>query len=240
MLIYRLRPFLLAFVFGVGSFVGVVQAGPVAAAVAPPTCRYDNVLTSPRAYSDWNETLLDTTYALPKRYRPPGLVSTAQAGLNGGGQVRSFVIPDLTALATAAQEAGAGVRVISAYRSYTTQVGLFQREVARHGVAVAKRSVARPGHSEHQLGVTIDFGAAGGPGVVSQKFANTAAGRWMKHNAWKFGWVLSYPRGETSNTCYFSEPWHFRYVGPDVAAELHASHQTLREYLWQHFQQGAQ
>ena len=236
MLIRRLRPLALALVFALGSFVGVVQAVPVTAAVAPPTCRYDDVLTSLRAYTDWNETLLDTTYALPKRYRPPGLVSTSLAGLSGGGEVRKFVIPDLTAMATAARKAGAGLTVVSAYRSYSYQVGLFQREVERYGPAIAKRSVARPGHSEHQLGVTIDFGAAKGPGVVFQKFGRTAAGRWMRSNSWKFGWILSYPRGQTSKTCYYSEPWHFRYVGRDEAAKVHASGETLREYIWSHFQ----
>ena len=68
-----------------------------------------------------------------------------------------------------------------------------------------------------QLGVTIDFGSASTPGDVSQKFARTSAGHWMRDNGWKFGWVLSYPSGETSKTCYYSEPWHYRYVGRDIA-----------------------
>ena len=233
----RLRSIVLAVVVGLGSFMGVVQAAPVLAAhSSPPACRYDDVLTAPRAYTDWNTTLLDTIYALPKSYRPPGLVSTAQAGLSGGGEVRSFVIADLAAMAKAARQAGAPLRVVSAYRSYSYQVRLFQREVDRHGMAVAKRSVARPGHSEHQLGVTIDFGAAGSPGVVSHKFGTTAAGKWMRHNAWKYGWIMSYPSGATDKTCYYSEPWHYRYVGPEMAAKVHASGETLREYIWQHGQ----
>jgi zinc D-Ala-D-Ala carboxypeptidase len=235
--VLRLRSIVLAMVVGVGSFMGVVHAAPVLAAdPPPPTCRYDDVLTTPRAYTDWNTTLLDTIYALPKSYRPPGLVSTAKAGLSGGGEVRNFVIADLAAMAKAARRAGAALRVVSAYRSYSTQLRLFQREVDRHGVAVAKRSVARPGHSEHQLGVTIDFGAAGSPGVVSQKFAYTTAGKWMKHNAWKYGWIMSYPTNKTAKTCYYSEPWHYRYVGPEMAAKVHASGETLREYIWQHYQ----
>jgi D-alanyl-D-alanine carboxypeptidase len=233
----RLRASVLALVFGLGSFVGAIQAAPVEAApLPPPACRYDDVLTSPRGYSDWNETLLDTIYMIPKGYVPPGLVSVSRAGLKGSGQVRSFVIEDLTAMAKAARKAGGPLRVVSAYRSYTTQKRTFQREVERHGMYEAKHAVARPGHSEHQLGVTIDFGAASAPGVVSQKFAKTTAGKWMKANAWKYGWIMSYPRNKTGKTCYFSEPWHFRYVGRDMAANVRASGLTLREYIWKHYQ----
>ena len=197
MILQRVRPFALALLLGLGSFLGVVQALPVdAASGSPPACRYDDVTTEYTSTADWSKTLLDTIYKLPKSYVPKGLVSTARAGLNGGGQVRNFVIPYLADMAKAAKNAGAGLRVISAYRSYATQVGLYDREVQRYGEKIAKRSVARPGHSEHQLGVTIDFGSAKNSGDVSQQFARTAAGRWMKHNAWKYGWVMSYPPGQ--------------------------------------------
>lgn len=216
--------------------MGIAPPASVAAASAsPPACAYEDVPAKNAAYSDWDETMLDTTYELPKSYVPPGLVSTARAGLKGGGEVRSIVIPDLKAMASAARMAGAGLRVISAYRSYSTQAGLYKHEVERYGKKTAMHSVARPGHSEHQLGVTIDFGSASTPGDVSQKFARTAAGHWMRDNAWKFGWILSYPSGKTGKTCYYSEPWHYRYVGRDLAAKVHASGLTLRQYLWQHY-----
>jgi len=233
----RVRPFALALLLGLGSFLGVVQALPVdAASSSPPACRYDDVTTEYTSTADWSKTLVDTIYKLPKSYVPKGLVSTSSAGLNGGGQVRNFVIPYLADMAKAAKNASAGLRVISAYRSYATQVALYDREVQRYGEKIAKRSVARPGHSEHQLGVTIDFGSAKNSSDVSQQFARTAAGRWMKTNAWKYGWVMSYPPGKTSKTCYYSEPWHFRFVGYDIATAIHNSGQTLRQYLWTHYQ----
>jgi D-alanyl-D-alanine carboxypeptidase len=220
-----------------GSFIGVFGIPVAQAAPLPaPACRYDDVLTSPRGYTDWNETLMDTIYMVPKSYVPPGLVSIKKAGLAGSGKVRKIVIPDLTAMAKAARKAGGPLKVVSAYRSYSTQASTFQREVQRHGMYEAKHSVARPGHSEHQMGVTIDFAAAGSKSVVSQKFAKTTAGKWMKQNAWKYGWIMSYPRNKTNKTCYFSEPWHFRYVGRDMAAQVHASGLTLREYIWRHYQ----
>jgi D-alanyl-D-alanine carboxypeptidase len=236
----RLRSLVFAVVIALSSAVGTLGAVGVtpvdAASGSPPACRYDDVLTSPRGYDDWYRTLLDTIYMVPKSYVPPGLVSIKKAGLAGSGKVRKIVIPDLTAMAKAARKAGGPLKVVSAYRSYSTQASTFQREVQRHGMYEAKHSVARPGHSEHQMGVTIDFAAAGSKSVVSQKFAKTTAGKWMKQNAWKYGWIMSYPRNKTNKTCYFSEPWHFRYVGRDMAAQVHASGLTLREYIWRHYQ----
>jgi D-alanyl-D-alanine carboxypeptidase len=234
----RIRPFALAVVLGLGSFLGVVQFAPlsVEAAGALPACRFDDVTTEHSSPADWQITVLDTIYRVPKSYVPSGLVSTSNAGLNGGASIRNFVIPDLRAMAKAARNAGAGLRVVSAYRSYSNQARLYQSEVQRYGEKIAKRSVARPGHSEHQLGTTIDFGSAKSSGDVSQQFAKTAAGRWMKANAWKYGWIMSYPSGKTSETCYYSEPWHYRYVGRDLAAKVHDSGLTLRQYLWYHFQ----
>jgi zinc D-Ala-D-Ala carboxypeptidase len=234
---HRIRPFALALVISMGSFLGAVQAMPAdAASGAPPACRYDDVVTKYTSTADWYKSLLDTIYKLPSSYVPSSLVSTSRAGVKGGGYVRSFVIPYLTDMAKAAKLAGAGVRVISAYRSYSSQAKLYQHEVARYGETIAKHSVARPGHSEHQLGVTIDFGAANTAGDVSQKFANTAAGKWMKQNAWKYGWVMSYPPNRTSITCYYSEPWHFRFVGVSAAQAMHNSGTTLRQYLWTTYQ----
>ena len=234
MLVRRCRPYLLALVFGLGAFIGAAPVMPAAAAERLPDCRYDDVLASNAAYSDWNVTLLDTTFTLRKDYQPPKLVSTSRAGLNGGGSVRSLVIPDLTAMAKAARNAGAGLRVVSAFRSYSYQQSVYRQEVRRYGESSARLTVARPGHSEHQLGVTIDFGSArdSREGWQYNDWGNTASGAWIRANGWKYGWVMSYPKNRRGVTCYRYEPWHWRYVGRDVAARVHDSSLTLREYLW--------
>ena len=94
---------------------------------------------------------------------------------------------------------------------------------------------ARPGHSEHQLGTAIDFRSADDPTPPWEldDFADTAAGGWLHDHAWEYGFVLSYPKGEAAETCYAYEPWHYRYVGRDVAAAIHASGETPRRYLWE-------
>lgn len=234
-----IRPLLVAALFAAASLTGTLPVLPAmpAEAAEPPTCAYEDRLTRHTAYSAWNKTLLDTIYLVPRSYAPPRLVSTSNASIGGGGSVRRLLIADLAALARAARRANAGVRVVSAYRSYSTQRAVYQREVERYGVAQARLSVARPGHSEHQLGTTLDFGSAKSSNDPWQysDWANTRPGAWMKANAWKFGFVMSYPKNRRSVTCYRYEPWHYRYVGRETAARVRNSGLTLREYLWRNF-----
>jgi LAS superfamily LD-carboxypeptidase LdcB len=208
-------------------------AATVVSASSLPSCRVADTLTAQRKYSDWNRTVLDTIYRLPSGYAPGDLRSTANAGLNGGHQVRSLVIADLRAMASAARRAGARLAVQSAYRSYSTQRSTFAYWVRVSGYTAALRSSARAGHSEHQLGTTIDFRSYGGSAPwYYADWSKTKAGAWLKSNAWKYGFVMSYPKGKTSLTCYGYEPWHYRYLGRTVAAKVRASGLTLRDYLW--------
>jgi len=199
-----------------------------------PACTYDDVPAGHAGYKEWATTLVDTAFDLSDDYRPPDLVPTTQAGLGGWGLVRSFVIDDLRALADAARAAGNPLAVQSAYRSYARQAEVFAGWVASSGERQARRFSARPGHSEHQLGTALDLRAASGGAPWSGSFGDTQAGHWLANHATEFGFVLSYPVGAEDRTCYGGEPWHIRYVGPDMAAEVAASGLTLREFLWQH------
>jgi zinc D-Ala-D-Ala carboxypeptidase len=200
---------------------------------SPPACTYADILTSRRDPTQHAITLLDTTYMLPSNYAPGDLVSTSTAGLNGGFSIRAIVRDDLAAMANAARAAGTPIQVVSAYRSYSQQVATFQYWVDVSGYAAALRKSARPGHSEHQLGTTLDFTVLGGsPPWEYPDWAATAAGAWMKSNAWKYGFVMSYPAGGFAATCYDYEPWHYRYVGKPLAEWLHTSGMTLREATW--------
>jgi LAS superfamily LD-carboxypeptidase LdcB len=211
-------------------------AGPALALGPLPACRYDDILTAPRGFGDWQTTLVDTILRVPKSYVPPDLTWVSEAGISGTAQVRALVIPDLAAMATAAAVAGNPIGVQSAYRSYTTQISTFQYWVNLSGYKQALLYSARPGHSEHQLGVAIDFrSAAGGAPWSGTDWGLSPAGSWMKAHAWEFGFVQSYPKGKVKKTCYDYESWHFRYVGRDEAAAIHASGLTIREYLWSHF-----
>ena len=212
---------------------GLLGPATTAVAAGPPSCRIADVTTKFHASTDWARTLLDTTYRLPKTFRPVGLISVHAAGLSGSGSVRRIALTDLRALVRASRLAGVRLAVRSAYRSYQTQVWTFASWVRRGGIGAALDTSARPGHSEHQLGTTIDFTRAGGiaPWFVSD-WGRTAEGAWLRVNAWKFGWVMSYPKGRQAATCYAYEPWHYRYVGKEIAGQVHASGRTLRQVLW--------
>jgi zinc D-Ala-D-Ala carboxypeptidase len=102
------------------------------------------------------------------------------------------------------------------------------------GYAAALKVSARPGHSEHQLGTTIDFKSYGGSAPWNYtNWATTRAGAWMAANAWKYGWVMSYPKAfSPAQTCYSFEPWHFRYLGRVEAKAIHYAAISPRLYLW--------
>jgi zinc D-Ala-D-Ala carboxypeptidase len=229
------RPRWVAALAGVALLGGVVSmsAATVDAATPLPSCAIADTLTLHRTLADWPRSLLDTRYRLSSTYAPTDLRSTADAGLNSGYSVRKHVIADLKAMAAAARVAGARLSVQSAYRSYATQKATFDYWVRVHGYDVAILESARAGHSEHQLGTSLDFRSYGGPAPWDvTDWATTMAGKWMKANAWKYGFILSYPKGKTDVTCYTYEPWHYRYVGRERAIWVRASGLTLREFLW--------
>ena len=199
----------------------------------PPPCRYDDILTSRRSLAKHAITLLDTIYKVGPSYAPDDLRDSGNYGLNSGYRVRSIIGSELKAMAQAARAAGAPLQLVSAYRSYTQQAATFNYWVSVGGYSHALLTSARPGHSEHQLGTTVDLTSKGGAAPWKYTdWAETAAGAWMKRNAWKYGFVMTYPKGETALSCYSYEPWHYRYVGRPIASALRTSGMTLREAIW--------
>jgi len=221
---------------------GAAATGEGAPAVAAPlpSCAVADVPAPASGYGEWASTLLDTHFTLPPDYAPPDLVSTARAGLDESHRLRAVVIDDLAALVEAAGRAGHRLELQSAYRSYSYQQRTFQYWVDHDGYDYALRSSARPGHSEHQLGTVVDLRGAGGaaPWDVDD-WAATPTGSWVAANAWRYGFVMSYPHGLEPQTCYVYEPWHYRYLGRAEARAVHDSGLTLRAYLWARVQ-GAQ
>src|SRR5690348_13285184 len=235
----RVAPLAAAFAVLALLLLGPVGGGAGARVVGLgelPPCRYDDVLTSPRGYDDWQATLVDTILRVQQGYAPPDLVPISLAGLPDAEKViRAVAIDDLRAMVLAAKAADSPIGVESAYRSYADQRKLFDAWNPGAG-SVTDEAPARPGHSEHQLGLAIDFRSAAADAQAShERFVSTPGGRWMAANAWQFGWVMSYPEGADDRTCYAFEPWHYRYVGREEAAQVHASGLTLREFLWRRF-----
>jgi zinc D-Ala-D-Ala carboxypeptidase len=232
---WPLRALLAAVILGPALLAVPASDPPVASGVGPlPDCRLDDIFTEPRGYDDWATTQVDWILGVDQDYKPPDRVSIFNAGVTGGGQVRRVAFDDLKAMATAARKAGVPLGNVSAYRSYRQQVELFDQYADGYGFKKAVTFSARPGHSEHQLGLAIDFAAAGTSTFVNER---TPTGRWLAKNAWKYGWLMSYPDGKEKVVCYSYEPWHYRYVGRELAEKIHDSGLTIREYLWANYTQ---
>ena len=180
----------------------------------------------------WKIANKSRAFANP-RYQPSDLRLVSVPTLPGRGQdersLRAVLMPDLEKLVAAARAAGVTLRVGSGYRSYATQASLFASYARRHGEAEASRFSSRPGHSEHQSGLAVDFAGADQTCWVDDCFEQTAAGKWLAAHAHEYGFILRYPKGKESITGYQYEPWHFRYVGRELAGALHQSGLTMEE-----------
>lgn len=197
---------------------------------APPPCDAGGQPVDVNPEADWATAVVDTGHRLPETYAPPDLVDVTEAGFESRDQVRAIVIDDLRALRAGAEANGSPVVVISGYRSFSYQQDLYDRRVEQVGEAEAALHTAPPGHSEHQLGTAIDV-LDPGVGELTTAFAATPAGQWIAAHAHEYGFVISYPDAARDRTCYEFEPWHLRYVGRDVAAEIHESGATPREWM---------
>jgi D-alanyl-D-alanine carboxypeptidase len=171
--------------------------------------------------------LVDKSHALPDGYEPEDLVELAGGAYNinrRGLMIRSGAASSLARMAAASRSEGAVLLVASAYRSYEYQVEVYARNVAAEGQEEADRVSARPGYSQHQTGLAVDFGP------IDNSFAETPGGRWISDNAARFGWSLSFPDGYENVTGYAWESWHYRYVGPELAAFINAYFDGIQQY----------
>ena len=142
----------------------------------------------------------------------------------GGGKMERVAAEHFKEMSKAAKKDGIGIRNVSAYRSYNTQKDLYNGYVSRNGQAKADTFSAKPGTSEHQTGLATDINS------VSDEFANTKAYKWLAENSYKYGFILRYPKGKEHITGYKYEPWHFRYVGKEVAIIIYEKNITFDEY----------
>lgn len=167
----------------------------------------------------------------PKDYTPSDLV-TPSVTTKGAQQLRSEAAKATEEMFTAAKADGINLRVDSAYRSYSRQVNVYGSEVKAYGQATADTQSARPGHSEHQTGLVADFGAASGKCSIADCFGDMTEGKWIAANAHKYGFILRYTPSKQSITGYRYEPWHFRYVGKELAIEMNTKKiETLEEFF---------
>lgn len=173
---------------------------------------------------------------LPAGYVPPDLgVPNVKLRLAAGAEQMQFsksATPALEEMFAAAKQDGVNLVFGSGYRSETLQRQFYNSYVAQDGQQAADRYSARPGTSEHQTGLAFDATNVTEKCHLEICFESTLEGMWLKQNAYKYGFIVRYPNGKELVTGYQYEPWHMRYVGKELALEMHNTGvETLEEFF---------
>lgn len=156
----------------------------------------------------------------------PELVNINSKYTSSGGKLHPVAYEAFKEMVDNASLDGIKLYNVSAYRSYWTQSYLYNNYKNRDGVLKADTYSARAGYSEHQTGLATDINTASS----SAHFENTKEYAWLMENCYKYGFILRYPKGKEYITGYKYEPWHYRYVGVEVATYIHENDITYEEY----------
>ena len=178
--------------------------------------------------------LVDRNNTLSSDYSPSDLVYLQINGIpatSGSLMVRKILIEDLKNLFEDANKANINLIVASPYRSYNTQLSVYDSYVKQYGRMQADQFSAHPGASQHQLGTAIDFSTDEIANQIDQSFSQTKAGKWLAENAYLYGFYISYPQGQQTVTGYEYEPWHFRYLNRENTLDLKRSGLIMQTYL---------
>lgn len=169
----------------------------------------------------------------PVDYAPASLQAANVTTTTTSRQMRSDAAAALDAMAQTLDSEGPGeLGINNGYRSYTLQVATYASHVESKGQGGADAVSARPGFSEHQTGLAIDVVACTPRCGSIEAFGRTEQSAWVSANAWRFGFVVRYEDGATGMTGYTAEPWHLRYIGPQLAAAYHdGGYHTLEEFF---------
>lgn len=171
--------------------------------------------------------LVNKHYALPAGYVPE---LEALGSRYGSGSLHPVAAAAFRSMADAARADGVSLRSVSAYRSYDTQKWLYNNYLKQSKRATVDTFSARPSHSEHQTGLALDINVAS----TSAHFENTAAFAWLKAHCAEYGFILRYDQGQESITGFRFEPWHYRYVGEEIASAIMSQGITYEEYVALH------
>lgn len=174
--------------------------------------------------SKGNLILVNKYNKLSSSYVPENLVYIEKPYSPDGGRMTKDAYEAFKKMVDAADEDGLYLFSLSPYRSYDLQNNLYEGYASRDGYAEADTYSARPGSSEHQTGLAVDINS------VEDDFAYTKEAKWLAENAYKYGFILRYPKGKEYITGYQYEPWHYRYVGTEVSRDIYEKDITFEEY----------
>jgi len=206
---------------------------PVEYVAAPPSSGI------PENYAAWvsNEDALSYLALVNRHFRlsssfTPHDLSTVQVNSTGGTHLMRYsAARAMEILFAEASYHGHTLIARSGFRSYATQQSTHHHWINVMGETEARRVSARPGHSEHQLGLALDISTHSLNGELRQSFSATAEGTWVRYNAHRFGFIVRYPYNREADTGFIYEPWHLRFVGVDSATAIFYGGLILEEYL---------
>ena len=198
--------------------------------VSLPQSADGNPVTVSPDGDNWELTLVNLQYRLPEDYKP-----TLQAAVEGSSvQLDARVAPFYAEMYAAAKADGCTLTPYSGYRTYARQQENFDRKVAYYvsqglseaeATAQTQTRILPAGASEHNMGFAMDIVSASADFISTKEFS------WLSAHAHEYGFILRYPENKTEITGVMYEPWHWRFVGKEAAAEMQKSGQCLEEYL---------
>lgn len=198
--------------------------------VSLPQSADGNPVTVSPDGDNWELTLINLQYRLPEDYKP-----TLQAAVEGSSvQLDARVAPFYAEMYAAAKADGCTLTPYSGYRTFARQQENFDRKVAYYvsqglseaeATAQTQTRILPAGASEHNMGFAMDIVSASADFISTKEFS------WLSAHAHEYGFILRYPENKTEITGVMYEPWHWRFVGKEAAAEMQKSGQCLEEYL---------
>ena len=175
--------------------------------------------------------LVNKYYYLESDYIPEDLVNISQTyswGENGSQKTRQIVYNAFIDMWNAANKEGYYLMINSSFRNYQDQESVYNAYKNTSGETYANSIATKPGFSEHQTGLALDIFSKSN--TNKNTFKDSPEARWLKENAYKYGFILRYPEEFEEITGISFEPWHYRYVGKDIAKYIYENNITFDEY----------
>ena len=171
--------------------------------------------------------LVNKHYSLPDKYAPKDIVKMSNWYSYDGNSVRKEVYEAFKEMFNAAKKENITLIVNSSYRDYDSQKQIYDKYKRENGEEYADEYAARPDFSEHQTGLALDIFTLG---TNRANFEDSDGFKWLSKNAYKYGFILRYPKGKEDITGYSYESWHYRYLGKELAKKVYDSGLTYDEY----------
>ena len=176
---------------------------------------------------NYNQMIVNKYNFLKEEFEAKEIVDVKNWYCYGENKANKEAYEHFIEMFNAAKESNLKIVISSGYRSYNEQKETYDSYVERYGAKKADTLAARPGYSEHETGLALDITTGG---ATKDTFDTTDEFKWLQENSYKFGFILRYPKGKEKITGFDYEPWHYRYVGLDLAEKIYKEGITFDEY----------